>query len=270
MLKKLSHSELSQILKASPMGLAVSDAKQNITWVNKTFESYLGISAKEINDLNIKELPDSLKSLFTSSDVIHIPANSIREDQWFKCSQQSLDDKSGNTAHYITDTSSLHLLTQKCESLKDKLREALAQDEVTGMPNKVALYKSLEPQISRSRRYNNLLSIIVMRVSHLSQLDETQITNVLLHVSQMLNDQVRWADIVGKLNDSDFLLVLPETTADACKNLIDNLDDHIKTLTVPEGLPNNFNVALSFGYSEWEKGDDLTLLMQKAREMLEN
>ncbi len=269
MLKKLNHSELSQVLKASPMGLAVSDEKQNITWVNKTFESYLGISAKEINGLNIKELPDSLKSLFTSSDVIHIPANSLREDQWFMCNQSSLDDNSGNTAHYITDVSPLHLLTQECESLKDKLRDALAQDEVTGMPNKVALYKSLEPQISRSRRYNNLLSIIIIRVNQLTQLDETQSTNVLLHVSQILNDQVRWADIAGKLNDSDFLLVLPETTADACKNLIDNLAEHLKTLPVPEGLPDNFNVTASFGYSEWEKGDDSSLLMQKARKMLD-
>lgn len=270
MLNKLTQSELSQILEASPMGLALSDDQQNITWVNETFENYLGISAKEINGHSINELPENLKPLFTSSDVIHIPANPIRDDQWFMCSQQSLNNNSGNTAHYITDVSPLHLLTQERESLKDKLREALAQDEVTGMPNKVALFKCLEPQISRSRRYNNLLSIVIMRVNHLSQLDETQIANVLLPVSQMLNDQVRWADIVGKLNDSDFLLVLPETTADACKNLVDNLGEHIKTLPVPEGLPDNFNVVVSFGYSEWEKGDDLTLLMQKAREMLES
>lgn len=112
------------------------------------------------------------------------------------CSQHKLED---NTVHYITDVGPLHLLMQEREYLKDELREALAVDEITGMPNKVALFQSLEPQISRSRRYNNLLSIIIMRVNHLDNLDVIDTANLLLPISQMLNDQVRWADIVGKL-----------------------------------------------------------------------
>jgi diguanylate cyclase (GGDEF)-like protein len=267
MLKQLDKSELSQVLNASPVGLALSDNKQNITWVNDAFQNHLGIPADEISGININDLPDVLKPLFTSSDAIHIPANSTHNAQWFMCSQQTLNG-SGNTAHYITDVGPLHILMQERESLKDELHLALAQDEVTGMPNKIALFKSLEPQISRSRRYNNLLSIVIMRVNHLTQLDEKQTADLLLPISQMLNDQVRWADIVGKLDDSDFLLVLPETAADACKNLIDKLNGHIKTFTTPAGLPDGFSISISFGFSEWEKGDDLSLLMQKARKML--
>jgi diguanylate cyclase (GGDEF)-like protein len=269
MFNQLNNSELSQILKASPMGLALSDAKQNITWVNETLENYLGISAEEINNQSINELPGSLKMLFTSSSTVHIPANSIREDQWFLCNQRQLDDKD-KTIHYITDVGSLHAIMQERETLKDELHEALAQDDVTGMPNKIALFRSLEPQISRSRRYNNLLSIVIMKINHLSQLNETQVTNLLLPVSQMLNDQVRWADIAGKLNDSDFLLVLPETDSDACKKLTDNLLKQLNALPVPKGLPDDFKVSANFGFSEWEKGDDLSLLMQKAQQMLKS
>lgn len=251
------------------MGLALSDKKQNITWVNDAFQSYLGISADDICGSNINELPEILKPLFTSSNIVHVPANSAHDDQWYICSQQQLDG-SGDTTHYITDVGPLHLLMQERELLKDELREALAVDEVTGMPNKIALFQSLEPQISRSRRYNNLLSIVIMRVNNLDQLDPTQYADLLLIISQMLNDQVRWADIVGKLNDSDFLLVLPETAADACKNLSDNLGERLQAIAVPESLPDNFKVTARFGYSQWVKGDDLTLLMQKARNMLEN
>jgi len=85
----------------------------------------------------------------------------------------------------------------------------------------------------------------------------------------MLNDQVRWADIVGRLSDSDFLLVLPETAEDACKKLSANLNERLNTLPVPEGLPDNFIISANFGIAEWSKGDDLSLLMQKARQMLE-
>lgn len=267
MLKQLNNSELGQILKICPMGIALSDDKQNIFWVNEIFQDYLGISADEISGHNINELPDILKPLFSSSSAVHIPANSIRDDQWYMCSQQQLD---GNTVHFISDVGPLHLLMQERESLKDELREALAVDEVTGMPNKIALFQSLEPQISRSRRYGNLLSIVIMQVNHLDQLDETQKSNLLLPVSQMLNDQVRWADIVGKLSDSDFLLVLPETGSDACKKLSDNLSERLASLEIPEGLPNNFKISANFGYCEWAKGDDLSLLMQKARKELES
>ena len=268
MLKQISTAELSEILEACPTGLAISDKKQNISWVNNTFENYLGTSAEEISVNSISELPEILQPLFTSSSAVHIPANSIRDDQWYMCSQKLLAD--GNTAHYITDIGPLHLLMQERELLKDELREALAVDEVTGMPNKVALLQSLEPQISRSRRYNNLLSIVIMQVNNLEQLNETQTANLLLPISQMLNDQVRWADIVGKLSDSDFLLVLPETAGDACENLSKNLGERIDALPVPEGLPADFKVSATFGYAEWSKGDDLTLLMQKARKMLES
>lgn len=251
------------------MGLAISDDKQNVTWVNEAFQNYLGISADEINGQNITALPEILQPLFTSSSVVHIPANTLRDDQWFMCNQQTLDENNGSV-HFITDVGPLHLLMQEREALKDELRESLAVDDVTGMPNKVALFQSLEPQISRSRRYNNQLSIVIMQINDLDQLDETQAANLLLPISQMLNDQVRWADIVGKLNDTDFLLVLPETGADACKNLSENLGERLGTLPMPEGLPEDFKITASFGYSEWAKGDDLSLLMQKARKVLEN
>ena len=269
MLKQLNNEDLAQILKSCPMGLAISDSNKNITWVNATFEDYLGISASEMSGNNINELPEVLQPLFTSNNAVHIAANTIRDDQWFMCSQQPFNEN-GCTVHYITDVGPLHLLMQERESLKDDLREALAIDEVTGMPNKVALFQSLEPQIARSRRYNNLLSIVILQVNHLDQLDETQTANLLLPISQMLNDQVRWADIVGKLNNSDFLLVLPETSAEACKNLTDNLDERLGALSAPKGLPADFKVSANFGYCEWAKGDDLSLLMQKARKMLKS
>ena len=268
MLKQLSITDLGEILKTCPMGLAISDGNQKITWVNEIFQNYLGISADEITGQSIDELPKVLQPLFMKTNTVHIPANSLRDEQWFMCSQKSLEDNTG-TVHFITDVGPLNLLIQERESLKDELRESLAVDEVTGMPNKVALFQSLESQISRSRRYNNLLSIVIMKVNDLDQLDETQTANVLLPISQMLNDQVRWADTVGKLNETDFLLVLPETSADACKHLSANLRERLDALELPDGLPDNFNLTASFRHSEWAKGDDLSLLMQKARGVLE-
>ncbi len=270
MLPQLDTDELQQILHAAPQGLAVSDSQQIILWVNPTFEQYLGIKAEEICGHNINELPPVLQPLFSSNDTtVHIPANKVHDDQWYQCWQHHLAD-SGHTVHYLNDVAPLHRLMQERELLREELREALAIDEMTGMPNKVALFQSLEPQISRSRRYNNLLSIIIMRVDNLEQLDTRQTADLLIPISQLLNDQVRWADIVGKLSDTDFLLVLPETNAEACQKLIAILQNKLAELPRAETLPDDFAVSTRFGYAEWQKGDDLTLLMRKARNMLEN
>lgn len=268
MLQQLDSAAIEQLLTSCPMALVTSNKNNEVTWVNKTFEEFLGISAEEINNHKIDDLPVDLVKLFTESTVIHVPANSIRSDQWYMCSHKEIDNN-GTIIHYIIDVGPLHLLMQERELLRDELKEALAIDEITGMPNKTALFKSLEPQISRSRRYNNVLSIIILRMHNLDKLSEEQKNNLMIPVSQMLNDQVRWADIVGRLSDSDFLLVLPETSADACKTLSENLEEKLETLPLPNDFPKDLKVDASFGYAEWQKGDDLILLMQKAREMVD-
>ncbi len=266
MLNKLESTELQAILQGCPTGLALSE-NNTITWVNPAFEKYLGIEASEICGQRIDELPAVLQPLFSNNDSVHIPANAVHDDQWYQCQAQPLAD-SGHTIHHITDIAPLQLLMQERELLREELREALAIDEITGMPNKVALFQSLEPQISRSRRYNNLLSIVIMRVNNLEPLDTAQNASLLIAISQLLNDQVRWADIVGKLSDTDFMLVLPETNAENCQKLIENLTTKLAELPLPDNLPQDYVLSTTFGCAQWEKGDDLTLLMRKARQPL--
>lgn len=270
MLKNLENNDLRHILKTCPVGVALSDEKNNIAWVNDTFQHYLGITSEEINGLCIDELPGTLKSLFESTNTVHVPANAIRKDQWFMCQHLPIEG-SGNVVHYITDVAPLHRTMQEVELLQNKLDIALAVDKVTGMPNKDALLQALESQISRSRRYNNLLSIVIMRVNHLEQLNETQTNKLLILISHMLNDQVRWADIVGRLSHREFLLVLPETGYDACKKLSVNLRERLKNIDTTEiYLNSDFEIDAIFGYAEWQKGQDLSLLMQGAIKMIDN
>ena len=267
MLSHLENSDVSQLLKSCPLGLALSDEQHKISWVNSTFENFLGISSEEIQNTDINDLPADLKQLFQSNTTMHVPANDIRGDQWFMCSQSKLKN-SGNTMHYFIDVGPLYTSMQEKEQLREELIEVLAIDPITGMPNRKSLFQSLEPQVSRSRRYNNQLSVVIMRLTKLEKLNTDEVSRLLVPVSQMLNDQVRWADIVGRLGESDFLLVLPETSAEACEKLSQNLSKRLESLPVPQGLPNSFKFSAKFGIAEWQKGDDVALLMQKAQQML--
>lgn len=270
MLIKLENKDLNKILTTCPVGIALSDKDKNISWVNDAFQNYLGINADEIKGLNISDLPLALQSLFQATSTVNIPANSIRSEQWFMC-QKTPADNNGNFIHYITDVGPLHVLMKESSMLQNKLEKALAVDKVTGMPNKDALLQSLDSQVARSRRYNNLLSIVIMRVNHLERLNNIQANKLLILISQMLNDQVRWADIVGKLSHREFLLVLPETDNTACKNLSDNLRERLKHIDIGDiNLDEGYFIDANFGYAEWEKGQDLSLMLQSAIQMIDN
>lgn len=269
MLEKLENVDLSHILKSCPVGIALTDEKRNITWVNDAFENYLGITAEEINNLNLDELPENLKALFDSSSTVHMPANAVRKEQWFMCQQTTLTSKQ-HIIHYITDVTPLHILMKESELLQGQLESALAIDQTTGMPNKEALLQNLESQVSRSRRYNNQLSIVIMRINDINQFDEATADALLLSISQMLNDQVRWADMVGRLSHDAFLLILPETSGDACKSLTDNLRERLKNIDLkPLKIKDDYFIDARFGYAEWQKGQDISLLMQTALQMID-
>ena len=146
----------------------------------------------------------------------------------------ALPGKAG-TIHYYLDTTD----QQNALGDRDRLHEELAQhttrDAVTGLPNRQALLQGLEPLVSRSRRYHNPLSVIRLRIDNLADIDtefgKGNSETALTAVSQMLKDQMRWADLIGRFDNDEFLLVLPETAADAANYLLEKLRQRLSDLT---------------------------------------
>jgi len=92
---------------------------------------------------------------------------------------------------------------------------------------------------------------------------------LLLNVSQTLNDQMRWADVIGRLDKTEFLFILPETSEEVTQELREKLREHIMNITLPAVEDDSFKLQLEFGMAQWRKGDDVGMLMQRARHMLD-
>ncbi len=92
---------------------------------------------------------------------------------------------------------------------------------------------------------------------------------MLISISHLLNDQLRWADIIGRLNETDFLLVLPETHADDANKVVENMKEKLGQLNIPDVEPSDFEITAQFGVAEWRKGDDMGLLLMRARNILD-
>jgi len=270
--KKLKLKELQNIVDNSPLGIIVISPDGTIDWVNKNMCNILHCTAAKLVDKTIETIDPRLAGLYTDGTTLHLKANSRHDDIWLiNVAHKVVDNPNMGTIHYLSDVSSLHNLALKHEYLKTEFEDVNVTDPITGLPNRRAMYQTLEPQVSRSRRYDNPLSIIIMKLNDLNTVESnfgSPTTNkMMLEISQMLNDQLRWADTIGKLEDDEFIFVLPETDSNASQNLISKVKEHLSEIILDDTNLSSI-IQTQFGSASWEKGDDVGLLMRRAREQM--
>jgi diguanylate cyclase (GGDEF)-like protein len=268
MLEHLKPDLVQQFLDALPSALALVDESGKIIWVNDSFLRISSLASNQVVGRTVAEMSDEVQSLFGQGHV-YLNATNKRDAFWLACMSVPLENY---RLQYCTDVTQLQNLIEDRESLKTKVAELNPIDPVTGMSNRRALFQNLEQQASRSRRYGNPLSVVILRLQNLAdyikRFGNDNANALLLNVSQMLNDQMRWADVIGRMDKNEFLLILPETDESAANELRDKVSEHMQRITMP-GADTNFTLDVGYGMAQWRKGDDVALLMSRARQMLD-
>ena len=269
MLEHLEPKLVQQFLNSLPASLALVDETDHIIWVNDSFLRITSLSAEDVVGRPVSGMSKEVQDLFGQGHV-YLTATNKRDAYWLACMSVPLDKY---RLQYCSDVTQLQSLIEDRESLKTKVAELNPIDPVTGMPNRRALFQNLEQQASRSRRYGNSMSVMILQLTNLTdfikRFGNDKANELLLSVSQMLNDQMRWADVIGRLDKNEFLFVLPETEEAAAKELRDKISEHLTRVPLPGAEGTDFKLQVEFGLAQWRKGDDVGLLMQRARETLD-
>ena len=269
MLQHLPSELVQQFVDALPAALALVDKDDKIVWVNDSFLRITTLSREQLIDKTIGSLSSEVQDLFTEGHV-YLTATNKRDAYWMACMSLPLQ---GYRLQYCSDVTQLQGLIEDREKLKTKVAELNPIDQITGMPNRRALFQNLEQQASRSRRYGNTMSVMILRLNNLAQyikdFGNDNGNELLLSVSQMLNDQMRWADVIGRLDKNEFLFILPETEESVTTGLRDKINEHLNRITLPGAENSDFELLVDFGSAQWCKGDDVGLLMQRARQDLD-
>lgn len=270
MLEQLDKQTLQHIIETSPIGLFLTDSEGKVSWFNPTLAHLIDEPNNPFTGQTEQSINDELKPLFSEQGVVHIQCED-EPNKHFICTKQPLEN--GMFIHFVHDASTMQQLFHEREELKSIIEEMKAIDPLTGMPNNQAILNALEPQVSRSRRYGNVLSVMITQITNLKEIQdkigEPQTDELILACSHMLNDQVRWADMIGHINDHEFLLILPETGEDDTHKLKDILIERFSAIQVGDMAEKNVNIKTDFGITQWRKGMDVPLLMQSAREFLD-
>jgi len=245
------------LLNSCPVALLLIADNGDIHGFNPAFRALLGDAADTLSDA---ARPDGLITplLETASVINWIMPDG--DERWLAIDTATIDDMPGVSARFFTDiTEKLRLKNQR-DVLQQKLAEQAIKDaQFTSLLSRYGIQVSLEPMVSRSRRYNSPLSIITMGVDTSGDRDK-----MLRKVVYLLSDQTRWSDLVGCTASHDFIMVLQESTRDAALILVDKLTTQINLMNEAAENP----IVTCYGVTQCQKNDDAATMLERAESAL--
>lgn len=96
--------------------------------------------------------------------------------------------------------------------LRRELSRSTIRDPMTGLYNRRYVVHRMEEELSRSRRYHAPLSLVLVDIDHLKNVNDAfgQVAgdSVIQRVAQLIRKQVRREDILGRTGEESFSIVL--------------------------------------------------------------
>ena len=259
--KNYSISEES--LDDSPCGMLLLDRSGCILQLNPALETMLGHTTEQLLGQRLETLSfPALKGLFKGEGLVHLASPGVRRERWLDC-KRSRSSGAAQAILFFQDVTEQVRLSEEVEQLRRQVEELTITDELTGLSNQRALNRALSTQVTRSRRYQNPLSLAVLELSEESDPAAELSDGDLLGASRYLRDRLRWVDVIARWDHNHFVIVLPETNARDGAELINKISREFTPQQLPQTVQNQ-SLTLRFGLAEWQKGDDPRLLMERA------
>jgi diguanylate cyclase (GGDEF)-like protein len=156
------------------------------------------------------------------------------------------------------DTSLLEQLAVKVSlcianvAAHEKLKYLAYHDPLTGALNRRVMETILKREFQRARRYKNPLSLVFMDIDYFKAINDTHGHDagdrVLVHLAGELEGMVRNSDVVARFAGDEFIVILPETTADNTRMLMDRIKTHLLETPLQVG-DEEIRISISFGVS---------------------
>ncbi len=253
-IKPMSTQTMQTVLEHCPTGVMALDRHRRVLWSNTALENLLGLEPDSLIGRDAQNLPRAdLAALF--SDDAHLTVLGVDGGprHLFRTRVAGeIGDPIAELRYFADQSERVRLEGELARERETAMSLRLVEPE-TGLMSQRALMLVLEPQVARCRRYDTPLAAVVLNVKPNAAQPGVDARTV----SQVLKDQLRWADLVGRDDNGDFLIVLPETGSEAATALADKLT---------QALCSNPHIDdCYFGIVEWVKSDNATGLLQRAR-----
>lgn len=152
------------------------------------------------------------------------------ETLWVEIFTYPILDEAGRISHVIEYTRNV---TDRKKSEDDRRRlierlEFLSMtDGLTGLLNRRALTEQLEYEIDRARRYGSELSVILVDLDNLKDINDTHGhlagDTTLQLLSATMRSSLRNVDIAGRYGGDEFLVIVPQTSSEGARSIAEKI-----------------------------------------------
>jgi diguanylate cyclase (GGDEF)-like protein len=162
----------------------------------------------------------------------------------------------------------VQIRTLELQKMKDKFEALATTDSLTNINNRYALMNALEMEIHRAKRYNTPLCVIMYDIDFFKKVNDTfghdAGDSVLIELSNLMKQNLRDVDIIGRYGGEEFMIILPNTPLEATKNFAERLRIKVEQ--------NNFqivgNITISMGVVEVQSHENIDEVFKRVDNLL--
>ncbi len=153
-----------------------------------------------------------------------------------------------------------------------RLFESATYESLTGLFRREKILEQLEQEVHRAHRYRRPMTAGMADLDKFKDLNDSYGhlagDTVLKRVAQVLANELRSTDVVGRYGGEEFLLLLPETDLDGGIVVAEKLREAIESTKIPLGGGRVIQVTISIGLASLEETEDGE--PQTSRDLIEN
>ena len=155
----------------------------------------------------------------------------------------------------------------------NQLRELADTDPLTGCANRRVLDTRLREELDRARRYNQVVTVVLLDVDDFKRVNDTyghQVGDrVLKDLAVMLRRELRTMDFLARYGGEEFVVLLPETGGTGARLFADRILRRVAQHNFGDGvIPVNATVSAGLATFPDERVTDDEALMKLADENL--
>ncbi len=215
-----------------------------------------------------------------NGNVIYLNSRLVPEFDWFLIIEQINDPASDKVEAaliinlLISLAISVVVLLVAHLALKGyqgRLETMATRDKLTGAATRQVFDSLFEQAVSRSKRYQQKMTLALLDIDHFKQVNDTfghhQGDKVLAAVAQIIKLHIRDSDVLCRWGGEEFLLLLNECNLAHAEERLESVRQAIAAWRFHLD-DTSLTVTVSAGLAEYETGESLTGLVERADKAL--
>jgi diguanylate cyclase (GGDEF)-like protein/PAS domain S-box-containing protein len=225
-----SERRLRDITDNLPVLISYIDAKMNLTFVNATFQDWMGIDPSDVVG---KQVVDAIGVTLFEERRIYMEKAFAGQRVSFEAESEALGIRRNLQNEYIPDISQdgqvvgLYALSTdvtKLKAIEKQLNTLARNDYLTGLANRYEFNQRLPDAIARAERSGHSIALLFLDIDHFKaindELGHATGDEVLREFGARLLRCVRITDSVARLAGDEFVIILESLHSEAEAELV--------------------------------------------------